>query len=129
MFIFDFNMKNNFTITLSCFIVLIGSSCNLTKKTTVSETETQVVCNDQITYSNTVKAIFDARCTGCHSGQKPAYGIDLTSYESASKVAAHRLNCVITWDDNCNKMPPSGGQLSSEEIQQINCWAENGFKN
>ncbi|GEM_PF-1153331 len=124
-------MKKSFKITslLAFVLLVVGSSCNLSKKVVESETETKITCNDQITYSSTIKGIFDARCTGCHSGPKPANAIDLTSYETASKVVAHRLKCVITWSDNCNRMPPSGGQLSSEEIQQINCWMENGFKN
>ena len=124
-------MKNSFKISGALVFVLlvVGSSCNLTKKAVEVEAEPTIACDDQITYSSTIKGIFDARCTGCHSGPKPANAIDLTSYETASKVVAHRLKCVITWSDNCNKMPPSGGQLSSEEIQQINCWVENGLKN
>jgi len=103
-------------------------SCNLSKKSVDTTAEVEFTCDDKITYTSTVKGIFDARCTGCHSGSKPAYGIDLTTYESASSVVDKRLTCVIGWEDNCNKMPPSGGQLSAVERQQIQCWIDNGKK-
>jgi uncharacterized membrane protein len=114
---------------IAVYLLIASSSCNLTKKASKTTTKVEMTCNDSISYSTSIKAIFDARCTGCHSGYKPAYGIDLTTYESASKIAAHRLMCVVTSGDNCNQMPPGGARLTSDEIQQINCWLDNGVKN
>jgi uncharacterized membrane protein len=111
------------TIALGCLVAIV-SSCNLTKKAVDT-----ITCDETITYAQTIKGILDAKCTGCHSGPKPAYGIDLSTYEEAAKVVPHRLSCVINWSDNCNRMPPSGGQLTSTEIQQIQCWLDNGVKN
>lgn len=116
--------------TFLSVVILAGilASCNLTKKTIEPVEEVAFSCDETITYAAVIKPIFDARCTGCHSGQKPAYGIDLTTYESASKVTGHRLSCVVDWEDNCNKMPPSGGQLSALQRNQIQCWLDNGKK-
>lgn len=109
-------------------IITLLASCNLFKKTIEAPAEAETVCDENTSYVQNVKAIFDNRCIGCHSGERPAYGISLTSYETASKVAGHRLKCVISWSLNCNKMPPKGAQLSADEIKLINCWIDNGLK-
>lgn len=122
-------MKSIFkaSVAVGVFSLVVLSSCNLSKKA-IESPEVEFTCDENITYTSTIKGIFDARCTGCHSGEKPAYNINLTTFESASKVVDKRLTCVIGWEDNCNKMPPSGGQLSSVERQQIQCWIDNGKK-
>ncbi len=120
------------------FLLLIAMSfalfaCNA-RKSTIEETheppaDAQFVCVDTISYSSSIKQIFEARCIKCHSGPRAAGGIDLTTYENASKVVDFRLLCVINWEDNCNRMPPLGGQLTELQRNLIECWLENGKKN
>ncbi len=116
-------------LTLGLLIIGIISGCNLRKKVESEPVKTELDCDSSITYSNTIKNIFDARCVKCHGGNLPKSGIDLSSYEMASKVTNHRLVCVVSWGDNCTNMPPSEKQLTSTEIQQIQCWLDNGVKN
>ena len=116
----------NKRILTGIFLTAIFASCNLSKKTVETTAESEYTCDENISFATTIKPIFDARCIGCHSGSKPAYGIDLTTYTGASGIYDGRLSCVINWEDNCNKMPPSGGQLSSVERLQIQCWIDNG---
>ena len=48
------------------------ASCNLSKKSVDTAAEVEFTCDDKITFTSTVKGIFDARCTSCDSGSKPA---------------------------------------------------------
>ncbi|MFT5777852.1 MAG: hypothetical protein ACI837_000800 [Crocinitomicaceae bacterium] len=115
-------MKNAFFAFFGLALVL--ASCHVTEE--VVEV-VEIACNE-ISYETSIKSILDANCIKCHSGGMPKYGIDLASYETASTVIDHRIICVINWGDNCNKMPPEGGQLSSGDIRKIQCWVENGFR-
>lgn len=112
------------------FSILMLVSCK-SRKPAVEEPTVEVKesCDATITYTASIKAIFDANCIKCHSGDRPKAGIKLSDYENAAKVVDHRLNCVITWSENCNKMPPFGGKLSDDDIKKITCWIENGKPN
>ena len=111
------------------FTVVLFSCKSRKPEVTQDAIEVEAACDASITYTSSVKAIFDANCVKCHSGERPKAGVKLTDYENASKVVDHRLNCVVTWSENCNKMPPFGGQLSGDDIQKITCWIKNGKPN
>ncbi|MBO6516255.1 MAG: hypothetical protein JJ975_06865 [Bacteroidia bacterium] len=88
-----------------------------------------VECSDTISYASVIKPIFDQKCIRCHSGKLPKGGIDLASYERASRVPGHRMECVVSAGGACNSMPPNGEPLTPDEAQYIQCWVSTGMNN
>jgi mono/diheme cytochrome c family protein len=102
-----------------------------------------------VSFKNDVLPIFQNHCAMCHGpggvGNASA-GLDLTSYKqlragSLGGVAVipfhpERSPLVKTIKDNWTsnkpgalKMPPTGAQLSSKEIDTISTWIKQGAKN
>lgn len=80
-------------------------------------------CNNvDIGYSNGIKAIIDANCAlpVCHGGD--ASIPDFTNYDNVFARRSLIQSRVVA-----KTMPPAGSSsLSSDNIQKINCWVENG---
>ena len=75
-----------------------------------------------ITYNNGIKAIIDANCAlpACHGGDPTLP--DFTIYDNIFARRSLVQSRVVG-----KSMPPSGSTaLSSDNIQKINCWVENG---
>lgn len=70
------------------------------------------------TYNSTIKSILDARCgsASCH----PNY----TTYDGLSGIlqSGDFKREVLT-----NQSMPEGSSLTQEQINTIQCWADNGF--
>ena len=77
--------------------------------------------NLNITYNDHVLNILDQNCSlsGCHDGQS----MGLITPFSALNPA--RMEDIILRVNNGN-MPPSGN-ISSADVDTLNCWKENGF--
>lgn len=84
-----------------------------------------------VTYSSTIRPIFQARCTSCHSGSSPSGGINLTQWSVANQLAMDgRLEgAVRRLGAPYINMPPSGPQLSDCRIRQIQLWIAQGAPN
>lgn len=80
-------------------------------------------CNNvDITYASGIKAIIDANCAlpACHGGN--ASLPDFTNYANAFSRRSLIQSRVVG-----RSMPPAGSPaLSSENIEKINCWVQNG---
>ncbi len=82
----------------------------------------------------TVAPIFAESCMPCH-GQNPKAGLDLRSYETASKhrsitpgdSASSRL--VRSIKGQGKAMPPGGPALKADEVAKIEAWINAGAKN
>lgn len=75
-----------------------------------------------ITYATGIKAIIDANCAlpACHGGDP-----SLPDFTSFANVFARRS--LIQSRVVAKTMPPAGSStLSSDNIQKINCWVQNG---
>ena len=82
------------------------------------------------TYSGTVSVIMQDHCTGCHSGQYPSAGIDLSTYKGVRRVALDgRLMGTITWSPGYSPMPKNGNKLDNCSITQIGKWVDAGAPN
>jgi outer membrane lipoprotein-sorting protein len=76
-----------------------------------------------------IKSIFDSNCVGCHSGDRPKGGVDLSSFENimASRAVApgdadhSRLIKVI----RSGKMPPAG-PLANGDVDKLAAWVNGG---
>lgn len=97
---------------------------------------------DRITYTGQIKAIFDDRCTDCHSEDKQKGGLRMDSYAWIFK-GAHEGKAVVVPGkpdqssvyvlttkpaDDIDLMPPKGGPLSADQIALVRGWIEQGAK-
>ncbi len=84
----------------------------------------------QFTFSANIQPILQNHCTGCHSGQAPPNGVDLTAYGGVSQVATSSLLYgVVAHLPNFDPMPKGSGMLSDCEIAQIKGWVDAGSLN
>ncbi|MEZ4984738.1 MAG: c-type cytochrome domain-containing protein [Saprospiraceae bacterium] len=83
-----------------------------------------------VSFSNTVLPILQTYCVGCHSGNPPSGGINLSNYGGVQTVAANgRLAGSIRHDNGYQPMPQGGNQLSDCYIGQIVAWINAGALN
>lgn len=88
------------------------SSCKKNKSSLLKP-----VCSGQTaTYNTNIKSIIDARCVSCHS--------NYNSYSGISSITSNGLfkKHVLT-----NQDMPQGSQLSQDQINLFQCWADANF--
>lgn len=103
-----------FTGILFAAILGIGfgvTSCKKTKKKI-----TPVCDGTNATYNNTVKAIVNSSCVSCHSNYSSYSG--LSTITSNGQFKQH----VLTDQDM-----PKGSSLTSDQLNKIQCWVNNGY--
>ena len=77
-------------------------------------------CDPNTSFTTSVKPIIDANCVSCHNGSQPP---NLSSYNGVSSNASNVKTQVIS------RRMPLGGSLTTEEIELIRCWIDNGALN
>jgi len=78
-----------------------------------------------ITYSNTIRPIMSAKCTGCHGDPLTNNApMPLITYENVKDATESRglINQVES-----GNMPKNGTKLSSAQIANIKTWKTNGY--
>ena len=87
-----------------------------------------------------VQAIFTASCAKCHSGARPKYGMDLTSYDGVMKggtegpvvkagdAAGSKLVLALRGQGGAKQMPPKSS-IPAADIAKIEAWITDGAKN
>ncbi|KUO67833.1 MAG: hypothetical protein APF83_10600 [Lutibacter sp. BRH_c52] len=115
-------MKNLLKIT-SLFLMLSIVSCS-----SGSDDDDDPIINPpptSITYTNTISAIVNGKCTGCH-GNPPSNGapMSLTTYTDVKEAVETRglINQIET-----GNMPKTGSALTATQIQNFKTWQTNGF--
>lgn len=79
------------------------------------------------TYTGHIKSILDGNCAPCHTSFTTA-GINVATYTSAKAAAGQAIfMSAIRHEGGAPPMPKDAPKLSSEQIQLISCWIENGF--
>ncbi|MBX3113979.1 MAG: c-type cytochrome [Fimbriimonadaceae bacterium] len=95
------------------------------------------------TFSANVQPILTKNCVSCHSGDKPAEGLNLESYDGLAKgihdgkepafVAGKSSESMIVkvlTGDGAKQMPPDKNDaLSAEDVATIAAWVDAGAKN
>lgn len=107
------------------------------------EITSNVVTINNITYSQDIAPILNAKCVSCHSSGGPASFAPLTSYSEVVSGSSNNLYCIpknyvskgnrfssllylkITTPPCGQKMPPSGS-LTQDEINKIGQWIDIG---
>jgi len=90
-----------------------------------------VACDTtNVTYTNSIKAIFDNNCTGCHNASNPSGGWALDTYNSSKTCAqSGRLLGTVEWLSGYSAMPQGGNKLSDCDIAKIQKWINAGMPN
>ena len=83
--------------------------------------------NEEISYASDVKPIVETVCTGCHNG---SIGADrnwlvFSNFQNHASEVRRRVTLPSDHPDHM----PRGGSLSSDEIQTIICWVDQGAQN
>lgn len=84
------------------------------------------------TYDGTFRALFDGRCTFCHSGAQPEAGLDLSQYQTILKGG--KDGPALTPGDAAGSMiyqrqtagQPHFGQMLADEIKAVAAWIDAG---
>jgi hypothetical protein len=83
-----------------------------------------------VTFSGTISSILSTNCYGCHAGNFPSGGIDLTSYADASAVAKDgRLHGAVNHLQGYEPMPQNTSRLDDCTINKIEKWISDGAPN
>jgi len=95
------------------------------------------------TFSANVQPILTKNCISCHSGEKPAEGLNLESYDGLAKgihdgrepafvagKSSESMVVKVLTADGAKQMPPDKKDaLSSEDVATIAAWIDAGAKN
>jgi hypothetical protein len=83
-----------------------------------------------VTYSKTLKPIFEFYCDGCHGDIRASKGINLQGYDNLKWWIMHDSSRVLgsIRYEKGSFMPP-GGKLVHCNLQQIETWVKDGMKN
>ncbi len=110
-------MEIRLTICVVCSIFIFTlASCSASKSKSAA-----------ITYSKDVRSIIDLSCTGCHNAEKPAGGINLTTYEKVKEESINgKLIPAIQHAEGVESMPRKSPKLDDVYIQTIVNWVASG---
>ena len=82
---------------------------------------------ENISFSEFVQPVIQNNCQGCHSGNNPSGGIDLTTYQNIKTVVdSGQLYGAIAWENGFENMPQGEDQLSQCTIDKIKSWIDDG---
>lgn len=114
---------NKIQVIATGFILYFGIQACTKDTTTTSYSCTGVTP----TYTNDIKAIYDASCasSGCH-GANGAAGIQLNTYTNCKMANDARILGCIEHAAGYNAMPQGSAKLSDTQIQKVYCWIQNG---
>jgi len=134
MFLFLQNQKSRIIVTIFIILsVIVNYRCRKDKYViphSVSNTNVNNCDTSNITYTNSIKTIFDTNCTGCHNTANPSGGWALDTYNSAKNCAqSGRLLGAVKWLSGYSPMPQGGNKLPNCDILKIEKWINSGMPN
>ncbi len=106
-------------LILIAVISVVIASCSASKKTTTTSA---------ITYTKDIKPIIDEQCgMKCHNAERPADGIELTTYASVKEQSVNgKLIPAIQQVEGAVPMPKKNPKLDDASIQKIVDWVAAG---
>lgn len=85
---------------------------------------------ENISYSADIVPLLDTHCIGCHSGNPPLGGYDLSQHDGVKLVVDNgKMLDAIRWEPGTSNMPQGGEKLSDCAIDKIKSWIEAGALN
>ncbi|MCX7729417.1 MAG: hypothetical protein N2203_08100 [Bacteroidia bacterium] len=83
-----------------------------------------------VTYTNSLKSIFDTYCVGCHNSSNMGGGYALDTYSGCVSCAnSGRLLGAVKWQTGYSAMPKNGSKLNDCAIAKIQKWINSGKPN
>lgn len=127
-----------YILTVIFLLVFLSTQNSCSRDELAENTD---ICDDQMTYDNTMRPIIDESCaySGCHDGAAgigpgnyTIFGADLERDLSNGLI---RSRVVDQKDNGIIGMPPDQtayeeslkDDLTTEELDQFICWLDNGF--
>ena len=80
-----------------------------------------VLCNDEVSFSQDILPLITQECTGCHDNQN---GYSLTNYNNISANSKAIIGAMRA--NNYQLMPQGGPMLPDSVIQLMECWVNQG---
>lgn len=81
-------------------------------------------CETEVSYSATIRPLINSRCMPCHNGDgSEPFAPDLTTFSDVQRLAQQVKAETVT------RRMPIGSTLSTAEINDIECWVDNGAPN
>ena len=115
---------------LASVLIALLSACG-DDDAVVTTNQSQDLCDSiDITYYNDVVVILEnAGCSGVYCHGSGNGGFTISDY-ATTKISAENPKFLkaIKHEISVSPMPKSGNKLSDENIQKIECWIQNGFK-
>jgi hypothetical protein len=114
---------SKYSIVFLLFALVSVVSCG-------KDDETKVDCTGITpTYNNGVRAIMESSCAtvGCHVGQFPGGGIDLSTYATVKSASLNgKVLQSIKHESGADAMPQGAAKLPNDVIKIVECWIQNG---
>jgi len=132
MFHFLQNQKSKILVAILIIIsVITNYECRKDKYVAPNSLSNTNSCDTtNVTYTNSIKAIFDNNCISCHNASNPSGGWALDTYNSSKTCAqSGRLLGAVKWLSGYSAMPPGGNKLSDCNIAKIQKWINAGMPN
>lgn len=112
---------NKRKVIIPGLMLLVLGACQKEQTSTVPVGD--VDCST-VTYSETIKPLFDAQCLACHGTNSPDG--DLSTYE---KTKAYADNGMLKDEVLTTRGMPIGSTFTSEQLGQVKCWLDAGAPN
>ena len=112
----------SFVLILGGTLAFLFTQCRTTSTTTNNTTE---VVSAAYNYTDHVKPVMERFCVGCHWGDSPAAGVDLTTYENV-KQQANEHNMLKRIHSKSMPMSPEG-PMPTKALEIIDVWAANNY--
>ncbi|MDC0580306.1 cytochrome c [Bacteroidia bacterium] len=111
-------------------LILLLSACG-DDDAIVTTNQPQSLCDSlDVLYTNDIAPILDnAGCSGSYCHGFGTAGITIKDYATTRASAENpKFLKAIKHEMSASPMPKNGLKLSDDDIQKIECWIQNGFK-
>lgn len=109
-------MKKVFNLLLLCLIPISACVKNIEPEIEDSTVDYTVV---EAYYTDHVATILSSKCTGCHSGPTPAFGLDISTYSLVKTNLSKILDRVNRNSGDAELMPQGGPKLSVANLDTL----------
>lgn len=109
--------------------LVIISACNDDDATPDPKQQQELCDSIDVNYEINIKPIMQTNCSTPYCHELGAGGVNLNTYAQV-KMAAEggKFLKAIKHQAGASPMPKSGGKLSDGDIEAIECWIQNGYK-
>ncbi len=114
-------------------LIVQGSFNDVPARATVIDVQTKA----EVSFSEQIAPIFEARCTECHNADNPELGLNLATYEGAMVGSDYGTviepgnpdGSLILDMISSGDMPEEGDPVPPEELELLRTWIAEGALN